>query len=161
MTHKTHYDTLSTYGFAPTAKSTHGRARAHARHTCHAESRTRAWFLEKRARKLGLTSGGGRLAKFREVARFLPTPVEHVIEGRLSKVVESEYWFYVWNVGPVLCVYCNEKLTRTTKTKDHVVPRARGGARLGRTNLMPACRRCNGDKGHKSLLVYLCTRALN
>ncbi len=139
MHHKTHYDTLSTSSLA-------------------AEPRSRSWYLQRRARKLGLAPGGGRLAKFREVSRYVPTSVEEVVEDRLTRVVESEYWFFVWNVGDVLCVYCNVKLTRTSKTKDHVIPRARGGAQLGRTNLVPACRDCNGHKGHKSLLVFLCTR---
>jgi len=138
MLHKTNYDTLSTQGLL---------------------KGTRDWFLAKRARKLGHAEGGGRLAKFREISRFMPVTVDQVVNDDMPKVAESEYWFYLWNVGPVLCVYCNRKLTRSTKTKDHVIPRARGGSHLGRENLMPCCRDCNGDKGCLSLLEYLLTRA--
>ena len=137
MHHKTHYDTLSTHGLA---------------------KGSRAWFAQRRARKLGLAQGGGRLAKFREVARHIPIGLDEVLRDELPKVAESEYWFYVWNVGPVLCAYCNEKLTRSSKTKDHVIPRASGGSRLGRENLVPACRDCNGQKGHASLLRFLLER---
>jgi hypothetical protein len=138
MLHKTNYDTLSTRGLS---------------------KGSRDWFLAKRARKLGHAEGGGRLAKFREIARFMPVTVDQVVNDQMPKVAESEYWFYLWNVGPVLCVYCNGKLTRTTKTKDHVIPRARGGGSLGRDNLMPCCRDCNGRKGSKTLLEYMLTRS--
>ena len=137
MLEKTNYDTLSTRGLS---------------------KGTRDWYLAKRARKLGHAEGGGRVAKFREISRYLPMSVEQVVRDELPRVAESEYWFYLWNVGPLLCVYCNEQLTRATKTKDHVIPRAAGGASLGRENLMPACRDCNGAKGCKSLLEYLLGR---
>lgn len=138
MLHKTNYDTLSSKDLL---------------------KGTRDWYLARRARKLGYSVGGGRLAKFREISRFMPVSVDQVVRGELPKVAESEYWFYMWNVGPLLCVYCNGKLTRTTKTKDHVIPRARGGSSLGRENLMPCCRDCNGKKGSKSLLEYMLVRS--
>ena len=40
------------------------------------------------------------------------------------------------------CAYCSEP----ADTLDHVVPRLKGGLTV-RENLVPACRRCNGDKG--------------
>jgi len=44
------------------------------------------------------------------------------------------------------CAYCNccpEKITL-----DHVVPKVDGGLTI-RHNLVPACQRCNGGKGHR------------
>jgi hypothetical protein len=69
MLHKTNYDTLSSRGLS---------------------RGSRDWFLAKRARKLGHAEGGGRLAKFREIARFMPVSVEQVVRGELPKVAESE-----------------------------------------------------------------------
>lgn len=138
---KSNYDTLTTHGLP--------------------ERGTREWYLAKRARKLGRTKGGGRAAKFREIAKFKPLSLDNIISGKLPRVYVSEYYFYLWNVGPLVCVYCNARLTKTNKTQDHVIPRAQGGAQLGRDNLMPCCRRCNWEKADKSLLLYLCERMLN
>lgn len=49
-----------------------------------------------------------------------------------------------------LCSYC---LKRQSVTDDHVIPRARGGKR--ENNIVPACVRCNGTKGTKSLLGFV------
>jgi len=118
-------------------------------------NRDREWYLAKRARKLGLSNGKGRIAKFREIAKHKPVSTEDVINDQMPRVYESEFWFHVWNVQPVLCVYCNVSLNRDNKTQDHVIPRARGGSKLGRENLMPACQYCNWAKADLSLLEYL------
>lgn len=41
------------------------------------------------------------------------------------------------------CHYCYR--TDVRMTRDHIVPRARGGLTIP-WNLVPACERCNGDK---------------
>lgn len=139
--HKTNYDTLTT-GLP--------------------ERGSREWFLAKRARKLGRHNGGGRAAKFREIGRFKPVSMDTLLFGRMPKVYVSEYYFYLWNVGPLVCVYCHEKLTKHNRTQDHIIPRAHGGGDLSRDelrdNLMPCCRDCNWRKADKSLLIFLYDR---
>lgn len=122
------------------------------------ERGSREWYLAKRARKLGRHKGGGRAVKFREIRRFKPITLEQIIAGAIPKVFESEYYFYLWNAGPLLCVYCGDKLTKFNKTQDHVIPRADGGSQLGRDNLMPCCRGCNWEKADTKLLLFLLER---
>ena len=49
-----------------------------------------------------------------------------------------------------LCAYC--RCNRAT-TLDHLKPKCKGGSSL-RSNLVPACRSCNADKGSESWLVW-------
>lgn len=44
------------------------------------------------------------------------------------------------------CHYCNRPLNRYNRTRDHKIPKARGGARVP-DNVVPCCRKCNGLKG--------------
>ncbi|NJK31547.1 MAG: hypothetical protein HC927_03530 [Deltaproteobacteria bacterium] len=120
------------------------------------ERGTPAWYLYKR--KLRETGRrGGRMARFREIARYKKLSIEDTLAGQLDPVFESEYRYFVWNVEPVLCAYCNTRLTKQTRTRDHVVPRSRGGG--NRDNLVPACGGCNRAKGDKPLLAWLIQRS--
>ncbi len=49
-----------------------------------------------------------------------------------------------------LCAYC--RCNRAT-TVDHLKPKCKGGSSL-RSNLVPACRSCNADKGSEDWLVW-------
>jgi len=122
--------------------------------------RTPAYYLEKWKRRHGLLQrpGGGKIEKFRRISHFQNLTPHDIIEDRLPRVCTSEYHYYRWNVGNILCVYCGCTLTRQTMTQDHVIPRARGGSKLGRDNLEPACVDCNSAKGDLKLLVFLATR---
>lgn len=119
--------------------------------------RTPAHYLERWRRRHGLQKGigGGKLEKFRRISRYHQLTVKDVLEGRLPRVAVSEYWYYRWNVGKILCVYCQVELTRESLTQDHVIPKCRGGSQLGQENLEPACRDCNFTKGGQSLLEFL------
>lgn len=117
---------------------------------------TREYFLYKRrVRTLGRR--GGRLARFREIARHKRLTIEDTVSGALDPVFVSEYRYFVWNVGPVLCVYCNATLDKSTKTRDHLVPRSKGGP--NGDNLVPSCACCNRAKADDSLLMFLHRRA--
>lgn len=58
------------------------------------------------------------------------------------------YWF-----KGMLCVYCGCFLTRRHFTRDHVVPRNKGG--LSHNNLVPCCKQCNRRKAEKSVLLFI------
>lgn len=47
------------------------------------------------------------------------------------------------------CVYC----PAACETVDHVIPLARGGTNY-EGNLVPACRRCNGRKSHRTIMEW-------
>lgn len=52
------------------------------------------------------------------------------------------------------CAYCCVQLDDTSMTVDHVIPLAKFGSdRLD--NLVPACERCNAEKGDKSVREFL------
>jgi hypothetical protein len=123
-----------------------------------------SWYLNRWKRRKGLLKtagqpGRGRIEKFRRISKYQGVSPQDVVEGRLPRVFESEYHFYRWNVGNTLCVYCGCRLTGENKTQDHVIPKARGGAFLGRDNLEPCCRDCNSAKSDQSVLEFLVTRA--
>jgi len=122
--------------------------------------RTAAHYLERWRRRHGLLAqpGGGRVEKFRRIIAHQDVSIADIVSDRLPRVVETEYHWYRWNVGKVLCVYCNRELDRESRTRDHVVPRACGGGQLGRENLQPACPECNASKGDRTLLEFLATR---
>lgn len=116
---------------------------------------TREWYLEKRRRRDD-NRRGGRLARFRDIARHKQLTVEDTVAGALEPVFVSEFRYYVWNVEPVLCAYCNRRLSKRTRTRDHVVPRSQGGP--NGDNLVPACAPCNHAKADAPLLLYLADR---
>jgi len=124
------------------------------------KTRSASYYLEKWQRRKGLANqrGGGRLEKFRQISKYKGVGPREIVQGKLPHVFHSEYHFYRWNVGPLLCVYCGVKLDRNNRTQDHVHPRSQGGNKMGRDNLEPACRHCNWKKGDKSLLMYLFDR---
>lgn len=47
-----------------------------------------------------------------------------------------------------LCMYCGEPFGERELTRDHIVPRSRGGHDLW-NNVVSACRRCNQRKGNR------------
>lgn len=47
------------------------------------------------------------------------------------------------------CSYCGDPLSTETVTRDHVVPRSRGGSSRPE-NLVDACRSCNSAKGART-----------
>lgn len=59
-------------------------------------------------------------------------------------------------IGGQCCVYC---ISARATTRDHVIPRSRGGT-IRRENQVPACAKCNGDKGDKTILEFLLWRQL-
>ena len=116
---------------------------------------TREWYLYKRRMRMQ-GRAGGRLARFREIAKRKQLSVEDTVSGDLEPVFVSEFRYYVWNVEPVLCAYCNMRLTKQTRTRDHVIPRSAGGP--NGDNLVPCCESCNRAKGSDPLIMYMLDR---
>ncbi len=53
------------------------------------------------------------------------------------------------------CVWCGTGFDdRTRPTTEHVIPRVKGGPSW-LENEVAACRRCNGERGHRSLVDWL------
>ncbi len=53
------------------------------------------------------------------------------------------------------CVWCGRAFTDLVRpTRDHLVPRARGGPSW-LENEVPACRRCNAERGHRGVVDWL------
>lgn len=48
-----------------------------------------------------------------------------------------------------LCMYCGDRCSPEQLTRDHILPRSRGGSEKW-TNLVTACRRCNQRKGNQT-----------
>ncbi len=52
-----------------------------------------------------------------------------------------------------VCQYCGNRYTYDFLTMDHIVPQCKGGEDSW-TNLVTCCKRCNSDKGFKSLKEF-------
>lgn len=53
------------------------------------------------------------------------------------------------------CVWCGRPFTGLVPaTREHLVPRAKGGPSW-LENEVPACRRCNGQRGHRGVVEWL------
>lgn len=68
----------------------------------------------------------------------------------------------LFNAQAGLCVYCGRNMAieygkGVSVTRDHVVPRARGGEDHP-DNIVGACYDCNQQKGQKSLVIFLLNR---
>lgn len=52
------------------------------------------------------------------------------------------------------CVYCNAYMGKHKKTRDHFMPRKKGGCECSH-NKLPCCKKCNRAKGHMHPLHWL------
>lgn len=52
------------------------------------------------------------------------------------------------------CYYCRRIIDLSEATRDHIVPKARGGKKR-QENLVLACRACNHEKAHTPVSDYL------
>ena len=76
-----------------------------------------------------------------------PRPKALVLrERKLPKVYGRKLWRRVKHGER--CFWCDDLLTIYTASRDHVIPRSKGGSNK-RSNLVWACRDCNVTKGNK------------
>jgi len=57
------------------------------------------------------------------------------------------------------CFYCGKALSRRRATKDHVIPRSKGG-NDSKQNVVSACHACNQDKGCLTVQEFKMVMAL-
>ncbi|AZZ89956.1 HNH endonuclease [Hahella sp. KA22] len=57
---------------------------------------------------------------------------------------------YLFSRDSFRCMYCGEKFHHSLLSRDHIVPLSRGGRNVW-TNVVTACKRCNGHKGARLL----------
>jgi 5-methylcytosine-specific restriction endonuclease McrA len=57
----------------------------------------------------------------------------------------------------IYCHYCGEAIYSKHITKDHKIPVSKGGTDEA-SNIVPACRACNTDKGDSDYLEYITKR---
>lgn len=60
----------------------------------------------------------------------------------------------MWNKAGRQCVYCKKPLELKEATKDHVIPKSKGGA-SGQHNIVISCEPCNHRKANKPLNKFL------
>lgn len=56
----------------------------------------------------------------------------------------------LWEATGGCCWFCGRAVAREQRSVDHLTPRSRGGTNAG-SNLVPACRACNGEKWDMTL----------
>lgn len=83
----------------------------------------------------------------------------------LIKKEKKEKKNYFENVFPELiyetengkqinCHYCDKPFKLTSITKDHKIPVSKGGGNE-KENIVPACRKCNGDKSNMEYEIFV------
>lgn len=98
-----------------------------------------------------------RYGRRRRARRTLETPAHDNPETRrpaLPNPRATRLLVAVERDGPT-CVWCGARFdTLSRPTTDHLVPRAKGGPSWAE-NEVAACRRCNGERGHRSPADWL------
>jgi len=63
--------------------------------------------------------------------------------------IDKTTWLFIMHRDRFTCQYCGTRLTKETRTLDHVQPVSKGGSNeVG--NLQASCRSCNSKKGIRS-----------
>ena len=82
---------------------------------------------------------------------FLPADLEHIKKekAKAQKLKKSAWWSQ--QVKKEKCCYCGKKTPQKDLTMEHLTPLVRGGRTI-KTNVAPACKKCNFSKKHKTLV---------
>ena len=81
----------------------------------------------------------------------MPADVEHIKKERQkARELKKTLW---WRnkLSEKKCYYCGNKFDIDELSMDHLVPVVRGGRSI-KGNLVVACKKCNFDKKHKTLV---------
>jgi 5-methylcytosine-specific restriction endonuclease McrA len=92
---------------------------------------------------------------------LLPTP-DHYIHNLITMTSSEAKRLWRRSIKEhfdCTCVYCGETYEFNQLTLDHVQPKCKGGGDF--RNLVPACRRCNQEKGSTNWLSYMRQNGVN
>ena len=87
---------------------------------------------------------------------LLPTP-EHYLHNLITMTSSEAKRLWRRSIKEhfgCTCVYCGKTYELSQLTLDHVHPRTLGGEDVN-TNVVPACTRCNQDKGSKHWVKWM------
>jgi 5-methylcytosine-specific restriction protein A len=84
---------------------------------------------------------------------FSPAPPEHQKreKAKARELRKTQWWKN--QIGRGVCHYCEQRFKPAELTMDHLVPIIRGG-KTDRKNCVPACKKCNNEKGYKTLAEW-------
>ena len=68
---------------------------------------------------------------------------------KARELKKTKWWKDKLQTGK--CYYCEQQFSKSELTMDHLVPLVRGGKSI-KNNLVLACKKCNFDKKHKTLV---------
>jgi hypothetical protein len=84
--------------------------------------------------------------------RSSPSHASHPCHSSLQKEIESR-------LSSGRCVYCGTPATPDRPlTREHVIPRSKGGHRKDSRIIVPACGRCNRHRGSQEIVLFLLAR---
>ena len=89
-------------------------------------------------------------ARYRKTARGKIAALAHRMNRRADGKVKISDMRYVVDLYGGRCVYCDGPY----QVIDHILP-VRLGGKNNRGNLAPACQKCNGNKGAKTVAAWL------
>lgn len=113
-------------------------------------------FAKKRTAYIAATTQGIRhatVAQAVSLAFEVPAMAEpHRKDERGGKARYARWRKRMWRLGFRDCHWCHVRMNQTPNhlqqmTVDHVIPLARGGLDNS-NNWVPACLKCNGERGH-------------
>ena len=79
-------------------------------------------------------------------------PLALLVELR-PKHAKRRFRDEIYNAWDYNCAYCGKPAT----SLDHIIPKFKSGS-SNRNNLIPACRKCNANKGSMVLEEWLCSQ---
>lgn len=84
-----------------------------------------------------------------------PVPTIVVIPGYFGKYTDVKKKFrrvstlrQIYNLYGGICQYCGKEVRYSLATKDHIMPKSKGGSNFD-TNIVLACKKCNNKKASK------------
>lgn len=66
-----------------------------------------------------------------------------------KRVTEFRQWLRCLQYFNYKCAYCEIPLNDTNLTRDHFIPRSKGGSKAAGDNIVPCCARCNNRKDNE------------
>lgn len=90
--------------------------------------------------------------RIKTVNREIAIP-EILILNNYNKIPKIKYSFSksrVFERDKFTCCFCNNIFSKTELTVDHLIPKSRGGNTTW-TNIITACKKCNWEKGNKTI----------